>query len=99
MDVTYSFTAELFKTEVEAAWVFVPVPKAAADEIFEATPRRPGFGSIRVAAVIGSTEWTTSIFPSKEFGSYLLPINRQVRESEQIDIGDAAEVTIRILDR
>ena len=97
MDPTFSFTGELFQTEVEAAWVFVLLPAAASDEISETVQPRPGFGSVRVAARIGTTEWKTSIFPSKEFGSYLLPIKRSVREHEHIETGDTTEVTVRIL--
>ena len=98
MEAVYSFSGELFQTEVEAAWVFILLPTEAADEIAATIPRRSGFGSVRVACHIGSTEWKTSIFPSKEFGSYVLPVKRSVREREKIATGDTAEVSIRIVE-
>jgi hypothetical protein len=97
VEATYEFSGELFQTEVEAAWVFVCLPPAASDEIAETLPPRPGFGSVRVEARIGSTEWKTSLFPSKEFGTYLLPVKRSVRDREQVDTGDTVTVTVRII--
>ena len=92
----YRFESELFQTATEAAWVFVMLPPEAADEIAEAVPRRPGFGSVRVVVQIGSTEWKTSLFPSKELGSYVLPVKRSVRDRERIDTGDSVAVAVRI---
>ncbi|MBT8166705.1 MAG: DUF1905 domain-containing protein [Acidimicrobiia bacterium] len=94
----YSFSGRLFQTETEAAWVFVGLPAEAADEIAEATTPGRGFGSIRVTARIGSTEWQTSLFPSREFGTYLLPIKRAVRERERIDTGESADVWICLIE-
>ena len=96
MGLSYSFQSELFQTETEAAWVFVRLPVAAADEIADIATRRPGFGSIRVEARIGSTGWRTSLFPSREFGTYLLPVKRSVREREKISTGDTTDVWIRL---
>ena len=77
--------------------MIVTLPPDMADEISESVPRRPGFGSVRVAVRIGSSEWTTSIFPSKADGSYVLPIKRAVREREEVGLGDIVEVTIRLI--
>jgi len=96
MGLSYSFQSELFQTETEAAWVFVRLPVEAADEIADATTRRSGFGSIRVEVRVGSTEWQTSLFPSREFGTYLLPVKRSVREQEKISTGDTIDVWIHL---
>jgi hypothetical protein len=53
-----------------------------------------GFGSIRVNARIGKTDWKTSIFPANE-GTYLLPVKSNVRKREGIETDDV--VTIRLL--
>jgi len=95
---SYSFSGELFQTETEAAWVFVGLPAEAADEIAGSTTPGPGFGSIRVEVRIGSSEWRTSLFPSREFGTYLLPVKRSVRDHERIDTGDTTEIWIRIVE-
>jgi hypothetical protein len=42
------------------------------------------------------TAWSTSLFPDKMVGSYLLPVKRSVRESEHLSIGDACVFEISI---
>lgn len=58
---------------------------------------RRGFGSVRVRATIGSSAWTTSIFPGSQAG-YVLPIRRPVRVAEALDVGDVATVTVELID-
>ena len=94
---TFSFDNVLYEAAAEAPWVFVTLPPDMADEISALVPRRPGFGSVRVAARIGSSEWNTSLFPSKADGSYVLPVKRAIRDSEEIDVGDTVQVTIRLI--
>lgn len=97
MGQEYSFTAKMFLASAEAAWVFVALPTHVSDEIHDLAPRRPGFGSVRVAVRIGITEWKTSIFPSKELSTYVLPVKRSVRQQEQVDTGDSVDVEIRLI--
>lgn len=56
-----------------------------------------GFGSVKVRARIGETSWNTSVFPSKEMGGYLLPVNLAVRRAEDMTKGDMAEVALELL--
>ena len=51
-----------------------------------------GWGMIPVEARIGSTRWTTSLFPKN--GGYVVPLKDLVRNAEQIDVGDT--VTVRL---
>jgi hypothetical protein len=51
-----------------------------------------GWGMIPVAARVGGTGWTTSLFPKD--GRYLVPLKDRVRKAEGIDVGDT--VTIRL---
>ncbi len=51
-----------------------------------------GWGMIPVAAHVGATEWTTSLFPKD--GRYILPVKAWVRKAEGLELGD--EVTIRL---
>jgi hypothetical protein len=94
--VTYRFTAELWEYPAEkASWFFLTLPTEVADEIeAAATTSRRGFGSVRVSVTVGSTTWATSIFPSREAGSYLLPVKKAVRVAEGIDAGDPVEVEV-----
>jgi hypothetical protein len=98
VEETFSFINDLYRTAAEAGWVFVMLPVDIGDEINEAVPRRRSFGSVRVAARIGSSEWNTSIFPSTADRSYLLPVKRAIRDQERVDVGDTVEVTIRLLE-
>jgi hypothetical protein len=93
----YQFTAKLWEYDGAGAWFFVTLPKAIAGEIRElfGTPRR-GWGSIRVHATVGSTNWQTSIFPDKESGSYLLPVKSAVRQAERLTKGSTCTVLLRI---
>jgi hypothetical protein len=51
-----------------------------------------GWGMIPVAAQIGATRWTTSLFPKD--GGYVVPLKTLVRRAEGLDVGD--RVTIRL---
>jgi len=55
-----------------------------------------GFGSIKVSARIGKTQWESSIFPDKSSGSYLLPIKKSVRESENLIIDSTHKYGFKI---
>jgi hypothetical protein len=52
---------------------------------------------VRVRATIGKSTWTTSVFPASRAG-YVLPVKRQVRVAEAIDVGDVATVTVELID-
>ncbi len=51
-----------------------------------------GWGVIPVHVRIGETEWKTSLFPKD--GRYLVPIRANVRQAENLEIGD--EVAVRL---
>jgi hypothetical protein len=98
MDLRFVFTAELYQWEATAAtWVFVSLPVEDAEEIREEVPNRRGFGSVRVAVQVGDTRWKTSIFPDSKTGTFVLPVKKDVRRAESIDIGDEAEFDLEIL--
>ncbi len=95
MDVT--FDAELYPWEAGASWVFVTVPADISDAIDDATSLTGGFGSVKVDVTIGSTNWSTSLFPSKQEEAYVLPIKKAVRAAENVDIGDTATITLHVV--
>jgi len=96
----FEFDADVFRWEGDsgASWFFAAVPKEASAEIREVQAPRPGFGSVRVIATIGSSEWRTSIFPSKELGAYLLPVKKAVRVAAGIPDGGRTRVGLHVLD-
>ena len=87
--------------EAPASWHFLTIDGEAAEAIratalmrrLEGGQRR-GWGSIRVTATIGETSWQTSMFPSKESGGYLLPVQAAVRKAEGLTAGD--EIAVRL---
>ena len=97
MDATYEFSGELWEWGGKATWVFVSLPPDLADEIEDRVPHKGGFGSVKVRVRIGETEWSTSLFPDKSIGSYVLPIKRAVRDQEQLPIGSKADLKISIV--
>lgn len=97
-EFTYRFTTELWEYPGDAAWHFVTLPEDAADEITAVTEGlRRGFGSVRVEVTIEPSTWTTSIFPDKRSGSFMLPVKKPVRAAAQIEAGDVVDVELSLL--
>lgn len=91
------FSAELWEYEGEAPWVFVTLPTEIADEIEDQAPRR-GFGSVKVNVTCGDSRWSTSLFPDKKSGSFVLPLKKEVRVAEGLSPGDRATFRIEVID-
>lgn len=93
------FEGDVFRWEARSqAWFFVAVPEELSADIRE-IPRMPrGFGSVRVDAQIGGSQWRTSIFPDAQRGEFVLPLKRAVRDAEGIGDGDVIGVRLAILD-
>lgn len=93
---TVEFTAELFAW-AEGNWYFVRLPHEAADDLrdLDVAPPR-GFGSIRVNVHLGQSTWSTSVFPDKQSGSFLLPIKKAIRKAEDLQDGDLVAVTLSV---
>lgn len=82
-----------------AAWHFITIDGEAGEALSgTAIMRRMegnsrGFGSLKVIAAIGASEFKTSVFPSKETG-WLLPVKASVRKAEGLAEGDAVTVEL-----
>jgi hypothetical protein len=87
------FSGELWFWKGPAPWHFVTVPEDECAEL-EATAALVsyGWGMIPVTAQIGSSSWTTSLFPKDE--RYIVPVKTSVRRAERLEVGDL--VTIRL---
>lgn len=92
----WTFSAELWLWKSDAAWHFVTLPESVANEIEDRVPHRAGFGSVPVTAALGFSTWNTSVFPSKEAQSFILPIKKSVRVAEEVGVGDVCSITISV---
>ena len=89
----FEFTGEIHHWRGPAPHHFVTVPpERSADIQALAAAVTYGWGMIPVTALIGSTRWTTSLFPKD--GRYIVPVKAQVRTAEELDVGDV--VTLRL---
>ena len=86
----WEFDAEVFVWDSESgpSWRFARLPVDVADEIRLGAPPSGGFGSVKVKVSVGSTTWSTSVFPEKASGSFVLPVKAGVRKAEGIEDGD-----------
>lgn len=96
MALELSFDAEVWRYEGEGGWHFVTLPADVAAEVRDHVPVRRGFGSVRVAVVIGTSRWQTSIFPDSRSGSFVLPVKEQVRRANDLVAGDRVAVSITV---
>ena len=95
----FEFESELWLYEGEAAWHFVTVPAAVSDEIDDLSEeRRAGFGSVLVQVTVGTTTWSTSLFPDSKRGAYVLPVKKEVRRREGLEAGDTMAVALLLGD-
>jgi len=102
LDLNFQFTGTCWLWQSEkAAWHFISLPKAQSEEIQffheNLDQKKRGWGAVKVRATIGETTWETSIFPSKEYDTYILPIKAEVRKKEQIVVESDVSVSLQIV--
>lgn len=94
----YQFTAALWEWQGKASWCFASLPEEVADEIDERFGHlAAGFGSIRVEVTVGRTTWRTSVFPDTKRGTLILPVKKDVRRREGVDIGGTMAFTLSVV--
>ncbi|KQY60151.1 hypothetical protein ASD11_11765 [Aeromicrobium sp. Root495] len=95
--MTFTFDARLWRWR-EGSWFFVTLPHDVSDEIDDATAGMTGgFGAVKVAVRVGATEWSTSIFPSKEEKSFVLPVKKAVRSAEDLHEGSTTTFQLTLV--
>ncbi|ONM49447.1 DUF1905 domain-containing protein [Nocardia donostiensis] len=91
----YTFTTRIWEHHGQGSWHFADLPEDIADEIEAIYGHRSGgFGAVRVHVTIGSSRWSTSLFPDKSRGTYILPVKKAVRSAEDLSAGSSARVQI-----
>lgn len=91
------FAAKLYLWEARTdSWVFANLPEDVADEIEDAAPEpRRGFGAVRVEVTVGASTWRTSVFPSKQDSTFVLPVKRAILKAEGLAVGETVKVRLR----
>ena len=99
----HEFTAQLWRwtardEESGGAWFFVSLPFEVSDAIeVERVPGK-GFGSVRVEVSVGGSTWRTSVFPSAEERTFVLPVKKAVRTAEGLVEGGPCTVRLRTVE-
>jgi hypothetical protein len=93
--VDLEFSGEVWFWRGPSPYHFVTVPEDESAEL-QATSGLVtyGWGMIPVEARIGSTTWTTSLFPKD--GGYVVPLKDLVRNAEAIKVGDPVAVRLTV---
>jgi hypothetical protein len=77
---------------------FVTVSDQQAEDLKAISPHVSyGWGMIPVAGTLGSTPFTTSLWPKD--GSYVVPLKDAVRRAEDVELGDVVTVQLRVTPR
>ena len=89
------FSGKIWFWKGPAPWFFVTVPAKQSVDIKAISGFVTyGWGVIPVHVRIGTTEWTTSLFPKD--GRYLVPIKASVRKAENLEEGDTVTVQLEV---
>ena len=89
------FSGEVWHWRGPAPFHFVSVPDDECGHLESVSGAVSyGWGMIPVAARIGRTDWTTSLFPKD--GGYIVPVKDKVRRAERIGVGDTITVKLHV---
>jgi hypothetical protein len=90
------FGGEAIEWRGPAPFLFVAVPDDLSTEIKAISNYVTyGWGVIPAVVRIGSTTYTTSLFPKN--GLYLVPLKKRVQTAEGIKVGDRVEVHLEVV--
>lgn len=89
------FRGEIIFWRGPSPFHFVTVPRRQSEELSAVSALVTyGWGAIPVTATIGTTTWTTSLFPRE--GRYVVPIKTSVRVAEGLALGDEVDVVLSL---
>ncbi|MEG3637317.1 DUF1905 domain-containing protein [Micromonospora palythoicola] len=89
------FAGEVWFWRGPSPFHFVTVPDQHCGQLAEVAGQVSyGWGMIPVAARIGGTHWTTSLFPMH--GGYVVPVKDKVRRAEGIEVGDVVTILLTV---
>ena len=92
---TFSFVGELWHWRGPSPYHFISVPPDAARAIRAvAAELTYGWGMIPAEVRIGSSAWTTALWPKD--GGYVVPIKDRYRKAELLELGATVAVRLAI---
>ena len=59
--------------------------------------RQRGFGSVKVIAQIGETDWKSSVFPQQKQSEWILLVSKKVMRAEDLAEGDPVTLRLELL--
>lgn len=93
-----AFENEIIEWRGPAPFLFVPVPDEHVGEVrYAARQASYGWGVVPVEARIGTSDFTTSLFPRGD--TYLLPVKVAVQKEAGVGLGDRVKVRMQIVGR
>ena len=95
INITYKFTASVWKHSDTGGWYFVSLPIELSREIRQNMKwQEEGWGRMKAKAKIRETLWDTAIWYDTKLNTYILPLKADIRKKEKIEIGDILEIEI-----
>jgi hypothetical protein len=93
--VELEFSGAVWEWRGPSPFYFVTVPEDESAQL-EAVSSvvTYGWGMIPVEVTIGSTKWTTSLFPKDAL--YVVPLKSAIRRAEGIDVNDLVAVHLGV---
>lgn len=89
------FEGEVWEWRGPAPFHFVTVPPDGCDALADVAPLVSyGWGMVPVAGRIGSTSFTTALWPRD--GGYVVPVKDAVRRAEGIELGHVVTVALTV---
>jgi len=93
----FQIAAEVWQYPGAGGWHFVTLPEEVSAELrFLARDSTKPWGSVKIVATLGTSNWSTSLFPDKKSGRYLLPLKSEIRKKENIGAGTTVKFEIAV---
>jgi len=91
----FEFTGEVWEWRGPSPFFFVTVPDEESAELEALSSAVTyGWGMIPVDVTIGTTHWTTSLYPKD--GRYVVPLKNAVRQAQAIALGDMVNIRLDV---
>lgn len=94
--IKYQFTSSIWQyASPKGGWFFISLPQEISREIRENFKwQEEGWGRLKSAAKINSTEWETAIWFDTKLKTYLLPLKAEIRQKAKLEIDKKVNIII-----